>query len=184
MEESQVSLIEVQPLQPLTQLSMLRSIGRPPDVDNQARLPVQLSVSQPDDSIILWEQQLFREESVIFNGGMALRPFAKQGLFVLNRREEGKKLTVERWDLQLGVKCKGPTLTAEFSPDEWRLGEEPETSALEGGQRGAVETGHRRHEWLDCRGVADPTASHPCTGTKDTSLESSVTFRANIAQSS
>ncbi|KAK2889146.1 hypothetical protein QQF64_028767 [Cirrhinus molitorella] len=76
------------------------------------------------------------------------------------------------------------TRTRAFPPDEWRLGEEPETSALEGGQRGAVETGHRRHEWLDCRGVADPTASHPCTGTKDTSLESRVTFRANIAQSS
>lgn len=42
------------------------------------QLPVQLSVSQPDDSIILWEQQLFREESVIFNGGMALRPFGKK----------------------------------------------------------------------------------------------------------
>lgn len=42
------------------------------------QLPVQLSVSQPDDSIILWKRQLFREESVIFNGGMALRPFGKK----------------------------------------------------------------------------------------------------------
>jgi len=48
-----------------------------PQIFSQVVL-VQLSVSQPDDSIILWKWQLFSEESVIFNSGMALRPFGKK----------------------------------------------------------------------------------------------------------